>query len=123
MKTWVKCALACGLLMALVNGAWAADDDHPTLSAFIDHAKTDSRLLEWIGQTGQAFMMANVISYDAGREEFYCQPWDRRISSEDYLDILAKYVGQNPDFASMRFEFYQKALLYGLEETFPCEKK
>lgn len=109
--------------MASVNGAWAKKDDDLTVSVFINLAKEDSQLLGWVGETGQAFLVTNIELREAGLKEFYCQPESQSISKEQYLGILVRYVDQHPHVKALSFHAYQQALLYGLEETYPCQGK
>jgi hypothetical protein len=77
----------------------------------------------YIKGVGTGFSWANAVLEGRGQQPLYCPPSKLEVTAENYLDILRLYIEKKRSrLEKVPNAVIEPLLLYGLIETFSCEK-
>ena len=76
----------------------------------------------YISGVGEVIFWANNRMRNLGMSPLYCQPDKLALSSDNYLDILQRFIQENKALKKHPESPVELLLLEGLIQTFPCKK-
>jgi hypothetical protein len=112
----IRCTLP--VLMLLVNSPSSATATTKELLEAIS-SESDKKSVSEIYLAGifEGFSWSNVLVKNRGEKPFYCQPEKLALKFEQQIDILKKYVVQDPRMVDAPVGL---SIFYAMRYTFPC---
>jgi hypothetical protein len=84
--------------------------------------KNNDEFIIFVNGVGEGLAVANAKLRSNNQNMLYCAPTKLVLKSANYMDILNREIKRNYHKYKATNAHIELILLYGLENTFPCQK-
>lgn len=116
---WKVILIIIGVIFGLV--LFVVPFSRATDLKYFEELKNDKTFKLYIMGVGQGLTVANVSLESIGQSKLYCPPDNLVLQPEILLEILQRYIEKHKNILKPDWGV-EDLLLWGLKETFPCNK-